>query len=293
MTRAHGFNVLSAIAASLSVAIAAQPTFRSNVAGVRLEVSVMNGLSPVAGLTRDNFIVIDNGVPQTIDATLIEDLPISLMLVLDTSASMRGDRINHLVGASKRLIKALHAQDEAALLTFSEPVRLDVSLTRDRTKLLTALDSLQATGATSLNDAVFLGLQLRPANIVDSTPLLLVFSDGHDNASWLRHSQLLDAVKRSSMLLHAIELLPPDFSPNLRPSELLRDLAKAGGGRHWAAQRPSDLNDLFDKALNELRSRYLLTYSPTSVSRDGWHDVKVTLKNARGDVTARPGYFAQ
>lgn len=77
----------------------------------------------------------------------------------------------------------------------------------------------------------------------------------------------------------------------LRPSELLRNLAKAGGGRHWAAQKPSDLNDLFGKALNELRARYLLTYTPTGVTRQGWHDVKVTLKNARGDVTARPGYY--
>jgi Ca-activated chloride channel family protein len=291
VTRARSLCVLIVLVAGISAA--AQPTFRSGVAGVRLEVSVMNGLTPLAGLTRDNFVVIDNGVAQTIDATLIEDLPISLTLVLDTSASMRGDRIDHLVAASKRLIKALHPRDEAALLTFSEPVRLAVDVTRDQQKLLTALDGLQAAGATALNDALFLGLQLRPITVVDTTPLLLLFSDGHDNSSWLRQRQLLDAVKRSSMLLHVIELLPPDFSPNLRPSELLRDLAKAGGGRHWAAQKPSDLNDLFDKALNELRSRYLLTYSPTSGSRDGWHDVKVTLKNARGDVTARPGYFSR
>jgi len=53
------------------------------------------------------------------------------------------------------------------------------------------------------------------------------------------------------------------------------------------------LRELFGKALNELRARYLLTYSPAGVSREGWHDVRVTLTNARGDVTARPGYFAQ
>jgi hypothetical protein len=57
--------------------------------------------------------------------------------------------------------------------------------------------------------------------------------------------------------------------------------------------KASDLKDLFGKALNELRARYLVTYSPNGVSREGWHDVKVTLKNARGDVMARPGYFVQ
>ena len=155
------------------------------------------------------------------------------------------------------------------------------------------LDQLQPAGATSLNDAVFLGLQLRPSAAADTTSVLLVFSDGHDNSSWLRHGQLVDAVKRSSMLLHVIELLPPDYTASVRPSDLLRELARAGGGRHWSAQKASDLNGLFGKALNELRARYLLTYTPSGVDRTGWHDVKVSLKNARGDVTARPGYFVQ
>jgi VWFA-related protein len=274
-----------------TVIIAAQPTFRSTVAGVRLDVSVMNGLAPVAGLTRDNFVVVDNGVTQTVESVLLEKVPLSLTLLLDTSASMRGDRIRHLISASKTLVKALHPDDEASLLTFSEPVQLGVPATRDRRPLLDALDRLQASGATSLNDAVFLGLQLRPATAADTTSVLLVFSDGHDNSSWLRHGQLVDAVKRSSMLLHVIELLPPDYAPSVRPSDLLRELARAGGGRHWTAQKASDLNDLFDEALNELRARYLLTYSPSGVDRAGWHDVKVSLKNARGDVTARPGYF--
>jgi VWFA-related protein len=282
---------VATIALSATVGLAGQATFRSSVAGVRIDVSVMNGITPVSGLTRDNFVVIDNGVAQTIDSVLLEDVPLSLTLLLDTSASMRGDRMNHLIAASKNLIKALHAQDEAALLMFSEPVRLGVAGTVDRAPLLAALERLEPSGATSLNDAVFLGLQLRSITVTDRTSVLLVFSDGHDNSSWLRYSQLLDAVKRSSMLLHIIELLPPEYGQVVRPSDLLKELARAGGGRHWAAQRASDLNDLFGKALNELRARYLLTYSPSGVDRIGWHDVKVTLKNARGDVTARPGYF--
>lgn len=276
-------------------AVQQQPLFRANVDVVRIDVSVMNGLSPVAGLDRQHFIVTDNGVPQTIDTATLENVPLSITLLLDTSESMRGDRIENLIKGAKSLISALHAQDRAALLTFSEPVKRIVDMTGDRPQLLKALDELEPSGATSLNDAVFLGLQLKPLTIGDSTSVLLVFSDGHDTASWLRQDQLLDATRRSNLLLHVIELLPPSYSTNvtLRPSESLRQLAKAGGGRHWAAQRPSDLNDLFDKALNELRARYLLTYSPTGVTRDGWHDVKVTLKNARGDITARPGYFVQ
>ena len=270
-----------------------QPIFRSNVDVVRIDVSVMNGLSPVAGLTRDHFIVTDNGVAQTIDSATLESVPLSITLLLDTSESMRGDRIENLITAAKSLITELHPQDQAALLTFSEPVKRIVTMTADRRPMLAALDQLAPNGATSLNDAVFLSLQLRPATAGDSTSVLLVFSDGHDTASWLRNDQLLEATRRSNLLLHVIELLPPAYTSfgSLRPSETLRQLAKAGGGRHWTAQRPNDLNELFDKALNELRARYMLTYSPSGVQRSGWHDVKVTLKNARGDVTARPGYF--
>ena len=110
--------------------------------------------------------------------------------------------------------------------------------------------------------------------------MLLAFSDGHDTASWLRTDQLLEATRRSNLLLHVVELMSQTYSSTFvfRPSDPLDDLAKAGGGRHWSARKASDVNDLFGKALNELRSRYLLTYTPSGVTREGWHDVTVTLK---------------
>ena len=64
-----------------------------------------------------------------------------------------------------------------------------------------------------------------------------------------------------------------------------------GRRRRWSAESSRDLRVLFGRVLNELRARYLLTYYPAGVSRDGWHDVKVTLRRARGEVTARPGCF--
>jgi hypothetical protein len=89
------------------------------------------------------------------------------------------------------------------------------------------------------------------------------------------------------MLIHVIEL--QGFVKQSNPFTF--DLAAAGGGRRWSAESSRDLRELFGRVLNELRSRYLLTYYPSGVERQGWHDVKVSLRNARGDVTARPGYF--
>lgn len=286
--------VLAATAVCLAITTglaSGQPTFRAAVDGVRVDVSVMNGLTPVAGLTVDHFIVADNGVPQQLDSVALDTVPLDLTLLLDTSESMEGERMHDLIDASQTLIKSLRETDAAAVMTFSEPVRFDVLMTRDRSKLLNALAGLKAWGYTSLNDAVFLAMQRAPIDASEARSVLLVFSDGQDSSSWLEAAPMLAAASRSRTLIHAVELIGSLSGSNYRTSETLGAVASAGGGRRWIAQSSRDLRELFGKVLNELRSRYLLTYTPKGVQRDGWHDVKVTLKGARGDVTARPGYF--
>ena len=284
-------------AMSLAVIHAQQPIFRAGVDVVRVDVSVMNGLTPVVGLKPQNFVVTDNGVPQTLDSVSLDTVPLNLMMVLDTSGSLAGERLTNLIEAVKGLVKSLRAEDTAALMTFSEPIRLAVKPTKDQAPLVAALSGLTADGSTSVNDAIFLALQLRPVDADASRPVLLLFSDGRDTSSWLRGDQVIEATRRSGMVVHVVELVAEEFmgfrGAEIRPSPFLGTLADTGGGRRWFAKSSRDLRELFGKALNELRARYLLTYSPNGVSREGWHDVKVTLKNARGEVTARPGYFAE
>ena len=265
-----------------------QPTFRTNVDVVTIDVSVMNGNTAVSGLTIDEFAVTDNGVQQTLDSVSLDKVPLSLVLVLDTSGSLEGERLERLIDAVSHLVKTLRADDAASLLKFSEPIRLEVPATLERAPLVEAIGRLEAKGATSLNDAIFVGLQLRPADAAASRPVVLVFSDGHDTASWLTNEQVLEATRRSGAIVHVVELVPDMYS---RQSPILQRLAEAGGGRRWRAASPADLRNLFGRVLDELRARYLLTYSPKGVATEGWHDVKVTLKGARGDVTARPGYY--
>jgi Ca-activated chloride channel homolog len=273
------------------------PVFRSRVEAVRIDVSVMSGTAPVPGLTAAHFALTDNGVAQVIDRVSVDTVPLSIMLVLDTSGSLSGAPLGHLIDAAQGLVRSLAAADRAALITFAEPVRLVVPMTADRQTLLTALSSLKADGSTSLNDAVFLALQLRPPEVAGSRPVVVVFSDGEDTASWLSNAKIVEATRRSGVVTHAVELMPERWTGSVRggtvarPSVFLRDLTAAGGGRRWSAQSSRDLRALFATALDELRSRYLLTYSPQGVAREGWHDVKVRLKGTRGDVTARPGYF--
>lgn len=270
----------------LAIAAAQRPVFRSSVEVVRIDVSVMNGVTPVLGLTSDNFEITDNGITQTIASVSLDTVPLNLMLLFDVSASLSGDPLQDLIEAGHGLVRSLRPEDSVALMTFSEPIRLAVPLSMQRDTLTRELNSLKAGGDTSLHDAVFLALQLRP-NDADARPVLLVFSDGRDTASWLTTDQLLEAARRSGVVIHVVELV----NNLVRPNPFMFDLASAAGGRRWSATSSRDLRALFGRVLNELRARYLLTYYPAGVPRDGWHDLKVSLKSAQGDVTARPGYF--
>ncbi len=279
--------VFVALAIAMATRTEQQPVFRAAVNLVRVDVSVMDGVRPVPGLTVRNFELTDEGVVQKIESVSLDTVPLSLTLVLDTSGSLHGEPLVDLVDAARGLVESLRPDDAAGLATFSEPIRLSVPLSTDRRDLFSGINALKAAGATALHDAVFLALQRRPADTGATRPVMLVFSDGLDTASWLTPEQVLEAARRSGMLIHVVEL-------GRAPGEMVsfaRSLAEAGGGRRWSAQSPRELRELFGRVLNELRARYLLTYYPAGVSLDGWHDVKVSLKQARGDVTARPGYF--
>jgi VWFA-related protein len=277
--------LLSVSAVVAPVVAAQQPVFRSQVDVVRIDASVMRGVRPVGGLTIDNFEVADNGVIQKLESASLDKVALNLMLVFDTSGSLKGEGAEQLRAAASRLIQSLRPDDAAALTTFAEPVRLRVPMSTGRAPMLKALKDLEVGGATSLSDAVFLALQFSgAAPSTDGRSVLLVFSDGRDAGSFLTADQVIDVAKRSHMLIHAVELTATG-----RRSDFAASLTDAAGGRTWMASNPKDLSELFEKVLSELRNRYLLTYYPSN-SQPGWHDVKVSLRNARGTVTARPGY---
>jgi len=262
------------------VASGPQMTFRSGVEVVALDVSVTRGGVPVAGLTARDFALTDNGTAQEVQSVTLERLPLSVTMVLDTSQSVAGERLQHLVQAGDGLTAALHADDRAALVTFSHAVDLRVPMTGDMASIRGALHVMAGTGATSLRDAVHLALQLQPRD--QTRPLVLVFTDGHDTASWLTEDAAIDSARRAGVVIHAVRLESDAF---------LDKLTQIAGGRSWSATSDRQLEELFTRALDEMRARYLLTYTPRGVRQPGWHDLKVRLKSGSADITARRGYF--
>ncbi len=267
---------------------AQDPFFRAGIEQVRVDVSVTRGINPVAGLTAEQFEVHDNGVVHAVERVLQEDVPLRLLLVLDTSRSLEGAPLRALVAAARSLIRALRPEDQVGLVTFSHALQLAVAPTLQHDDVAGALGGLQANGDTAWRDALFAGLQLAGAP-VDRRPLVLLFTDGHDNASWLDAPDVDDVVRRSGVVVHAVGLATRNRREVLTRS--LRLPLDAGGGRFWSAEEPEHLGNRFAEVLREMRARYLLLYTPKGTPAQGWHDVKVRLKGVSGDVRARPGYF--
>jgi VWFA-related protein len=235
---------------------------------------------PVAGLTARDFALTDNGTAQEVQSVTLEQLPLSVTMVLDTSQSVAGERLQYLVQAGAGLIAALRPEDRAAVVTFSHAVDLRVPMTGEMASVRAALGAMTGNGATSLRDAIHLALQLQPHD--QTRPLVLVFTDGHDTASWLTEDAAIDSARRAGVVIHAVRLESDAF---------LDKLTQISGGRSWSATSDRQLQDLFTKALDEMRARYLLSYTPRGVRQPGWHDLKVKLKSGSADVTARRGYF--
>jgi VWFA-related protein len=256
------------------------PVFRTGIEIVELDVSVTRGGQPVQGLTAADFALADNGVAQQVQSVTLDRLPLSVTMVLDTSESVIGDRLAHLVQAGEGVASALRPSDRVALITFSNLVERRVAMTEDMNEIRSSLRTIRGGGATALRDAIQLALELQPHD--RTRPLLLVFTDGRDTASWLTEDAVIDSARRVGVVVHAVRVASDAF---------LDRLVEAGGGRTWSATSDRQLRELFTHALDEMRARYLLTYTPTGVRGAGWHELKVRLKNGRADINARPGYF--
>lgn len=280
------------------------PTFTASVEAVYVDAFVTRDGRPVEGLTAADFDVRDNGVEQGVSLVSVEEVPILAVMVFDASASVAGARLDDLRAAGRALLAGLRPRDQAALVTFSH--ELDVAVPRggDHAAVRRALDDLVPAGHTALWDALYAGLKL-PAD--QGRPMVVLFTDGEDDLSWLSAEQVLDVARESEAVVHVVAVVPPaaevvtpsvrsGFRTEIRDRETpqvraLRRVAEATGGRLWPAGASAQLERTFLQVLAEMQSRYLLSYAPVGVAREGWHRLSVKLRGRKGTVRARSGYF--
>ena len=277
--------ILLLVMAAPGVSLRAEqtPTFAARTHAVRVDVLVTQNGRPVAGLDADDFEIRDNGVRQRIDLVSFEQIPLNLILALDVSASVSGERLTHLRQAAAAVLRDLRPADQAALVTFGDAVVIHGSLTHDFAAIDTALARAQPGGRTALLDAMYAAVVVGEADA--GRALLLVFSDGVDTASWLTSSQFLRTAQRSDAVIYGVTARGA--------TTLLRDLVHATGGTVFDVASTADLQATFRTVLDEFRHRYLVSYAPTGVSSTGWHTLAVKVKQRANGVLvkARPGYL--
>jgi len=268
-----------------------------NVSSVVLHATVQSHKgTPVSGLGKDDFQVFEDGVLQPIEFYSHEDIPVTVGLVLDNSGSMRPKRAE-VITAAMAFARSSNPQDQMFVVNFNEYVSFglpaNVPFTDQTAQLQVALSRFNANGETALYDAVATALEhLKKGN--RDKKVLIVVSDGGDNASKHRLSQILAMAGRSDAIIYTIGIYT-DEDPDQNPSAL-RQLAKATGGEAFFPQTIPDVVPVCERIAHDIREQYTLAYSPANIKQDGtYRAIQVKAKApGRGSlsVRTRTGYFA-
>jgi VWFA-related protein len=282
--------VSPALLALLMLAGPPEPaSFAVGVTVVYVDAFVHDREGPVPGLTVDDFVLSDDGVRQEIQLVSVESLPLRTVLVLDTSDSIDGEKLRQLQAAGRAFLAGLRPGDETALVGFDEELRLRVPFATDATRLARGLNGVLPGGATALHDALYAGLILASG---PGRSLLVLFTDGEDNMSWLDAPQVARVAQESDVLIQVVAAAPSSRA-GLASSSLscLRQLAEATGGRLWRAESPAQYIPAFLAILQAMKNRYVLRFEPGAGAAPGLHRLELRVPRKHVQVQSRKAYL--
>lgn len=278
---------------------------------------------PLLTLTKEDFVIYEDGVRQEVTHFEPVNAPINLVLVLDLSGSTR-QRREVMVNAAKNFIDSLNPKDHVAVTVFTRQYYVVSEFDSDRTAIKKKLDKLlNVEGGTAFYDAMWTTLDLLSRNEA-SRKAIVVLTDGVDEqlldsgGSDRSFAEVVDRLNEEDVTVYPIHLNPtlsnileqlddPNISdkakerlrqrrlpPHAKALEQLERLASDSNGVLFKANQESDLDGVYQKVAEELRLRYSLAYSPENSSRDGsFRKIKVEVKQEKGVARTRRGYFAR
>jgi VWFA-related protein len=268
-----------------------QPTFRTRADVVAVDVSVRDGSRVVSNLKAEDFEVYDNDVLQQVTDVSYGKVPIDVTVILDVSQSVTGQTLTALRRAVLQLARDKGKQDRLKLMTFNMRVSRVVDFTTETPDVERALRMTQGGGGSSIWDAM--AVALVSASDPDRRQLVMLFSDSADTSSTLDAEALVGLAQRTTAAISAV--VPGSGLQFLqRPGlPVLRRLAtESGGGVYGVSVGGSDLSSVFQRALDQFRSSYVLHFTPNGVERTGFHALRVSVKDRKTvQITARRGYF--
>jgi VWFA-related protein len=272
--------------------------FHTDVDEVVLNATVLSGAHLVEDLTKDNFQVLEDGVEQKIISFQRTDLPVSMGLVIDNSGSMYSKRPS-VNKAALDMILASNPRDEAFVVNFSDEAFIDCEFTSDVKKLREGLSQMDSKGGTALYDAVAASADKLAADAKRPKQVLVIITDGDDNASTLDLEQTIRRVQQlSGPVIYSIGLL---FGDEMTRAEVrharraLEMLSQETGGVAYFPRSIEEVDQIAAEVARDVRSQYTIGYHSTKpASVPGFRKVEVTAA-AKGSgkltVRTRTGYF--
>lgn len=283
-----------------ATALAQDPDIRVDVRLVRVLATVKDSAGSLVGsLAKEDFDILDNGVPQRISVFERQtEQPLSVSLLVDTSGSTAKD-LKYEVDSVTRFLHALFAegnpQDSVSLYSFNYEVIQHKTFTRNESSLAGKLKQLHGEGGTSLYDAIYLAssdLQRRQGRKV-----LLIVTDGGDTVSSKDYHAALNEAQLADAVIYPVLVVPilGDAGRNMGGEHALTNLARGTGGRVFEPTLGSLLDKAFNDILRELRTQYLLGYYPHDVplTKDRFHQLELVVHRPQLQVIARNGYYGE
>jgi Ca-activated chloride channel homolog len=279
---------------ALGLSLAAQePTFRSGSRVVPSYVTVVDANNRlVTDLARDDFEVFDNGKPQEITIFDNEVRPFTVVVMLDTSVSMT-DRLKDLYAGAEQFLLRLMPHDKATVGAFNDKIEFASGFTSDRNSLVSGLKHLDFGNQTRLYDAVHASLD--ELEKVEGRKVILLFTDGADFGSRQGSGKALERARDAEVMIYGIGLETEFFNGQMvvrsKPDSILNRFAAETGGGYFDLKKDADLNSSFTRIAQELRSQYLLGFSPAAL--DGKvHRLEVRVKRPVLKTRSRRSYIA-
>jgi len=251
----------------------------------------------VTTLPQSAFTVYENKVKQEIRKFKREDVPVSLGLVIDNSGSMRS-KLAKVEAAALALVKDSNRDDEVFIVNFNDTAYLDNPQDKDFTnniaELEAALGRIDARGGTAMRDAIEMSIQhLKKAH--RDKKVLVVITDGNDNSSLLTLEHIMKSAHASDVLIYGVGLLSEEeHREAAHAKRALNDLAEATGGKTFFPKDVEEVDAIAHLVAHDIRSQYIIEYSPTNSTMDGtFRAIRITARAAGNPtVRTRSGYYA-
>ncbi|MBI2679754.1 MAG: VWA domain-containing protein [Candidatus Solibacter usitatus] len=273
-----------------------EAVFRTDTNLVMLHATVVdkNG-HLITDLPQNAFQVFENGVEQRIKIFKREDVPVSMGLVVDNSGSMR-DKRQKVEAAALAMVKASNRDDEVFVVNFNDEPFLDSpDFTNDLKVLEQSLSKIDSRGGTAMRDAIRVSIDHEKQKAKRDKKVLLVITDGNDNASMISQEALVKAAQQSEIIIYAIGLLSEEERREARRAKRSLDtLTEATGGQSYYPKELSDVEKICHQVAHDIRNQYIIAYTPTNTALDGtFRQVRVAANGpGRPVVRTRTGYYA-